>query len=314
MPAIFLQESLEPGEIETLRQEFSHYDLLFECHEKQWREVEILYGNQLTEDQLALATTRLRWIHSPNADTDGLCMEDITQQGNILVSLTKGQNVPQIAEFVIGTILAFAKQFFHWTQVAREPEEFWQWPLKETMWTLKDKTLLQVGLGEVGGAIVERANIFGMKTWGVRRQQSFHPYCHKTFSLETLNALLPTAHVVVVALPKRATAETIFGEEEFKLMRNDSIFIVVGSADTVDEQALAKEAQSGKFRGILLDSFRHPPPSKSSPLWNIPNGILTPSISSCPPSDEHTAFRLLRRNLRLFVQGKINEMKNLMQM
>lgn len=313
MPAIFLQEPLAPLEIAALKQEFPHYDLIFESCEGYFGQVEILYGNQLTERQLKKAS-RLRWIHTHNADTEGLCIPEIRHRNNILLTLTKGQNIPQMAEFVLGAILAFAKQFFHWTQVTHDPQEFWQWPLKETMWTLSGKILLQVGLGEVGSAVVKRANAFGMRTWGVRPQKSFHPYCHKTFSLDSLNSLLPAVDIVVLALPKQAQEKVLFDEEALHLIKNDSIFIVVGSAASVDEHALAKVAATGKFRGILLDAFRHPPPAKNSSLWDMPNGVLTPSIASYPESEEHTSFRLFRRNLRLFIQNKTGEMKNLFRL
>ncbi|MCH9628071.1 MAG: Glyoxylate/hydroxypyruvate reductase B [Chlamydiales bacterium] len=312
MPSILFQETLPFDELATLSQEFPHYDMITECEEPDiWSRVEILYGSRLTEQQLE-AAPRLRWIHSPSADTKNLCIKEIKRKENILITLSKGQNVPQIAEFVIGAMMAFAKQFFLWPQVPHEPTEFWDWPLKETMWTLKKKTLLQVGLGEVGTAIVKMANGLGMKTWGVRKQESFHPYCKKTFPSTNLHSLLPAADVVCVALPKMGRSETLFGLEEFTLMKRDSIFIVVGSGDSVDEEALAKVAQSGKFRGILVDAYRAPP-KKNFPLWKIPNAILTPSVSSFPASEEHRAFRLFRQNLRVFAHGKINEMKNRME-
>jgi len=311
MPSIFFQETLPFDELATLSQEFPHYDVLTECEDPNtWSTVEVLYGNHLDEQQLRSAT-RLRWIHCPSADTDALCMNEIRKRENILVTLSKGQNVPQIAEFVVGAVLAFAKQFFHWPQVPHDPVEFWDWPLKETIWTMQKKILLQVGLGEVGSTIVKMANSLGMKTWGVRRQQSFHPYCKKTFPLSNLHSLLPVVDVVVVALPRTGASETLFGIEEFNLMKRDSIFIVVGSGGPVDDVALAKVAKTGKFRGILLDAYRHPPPPKNSPLWEVPNAILTPSVSSFPISEEHMSFRLFRKNLRVFVPGKINEMKNL---
>ncbi len=312
MPSILLQESLPPKEVALIKQEFPHYDILTACNkESEWNSVEVLYGAHLSEHELKLAS-RLRWIHCPSADAEGLCMNEIQKHENIVVTLSKGQNVIQIAEFVVGAILAFAKQFFHWPQAPHDPSEFWDWPLKETMWTMQKKILLQIGLGEVGTAIVKMANALGMKSWGVRRQRSFHPFCNKTFPLSNLHSLLPNADVVVLALPKRSVKKTLFGKEEFELMKPDSIFIVVGSGDAVDETALASIAKTGKFRGVLLDAFRHPPPAKNSPLWDMPGGILTPSVASCPESAEHLAFRLFLRNLRVFVPGKINEMKNLL--
>lgn len=94
-------------------------------------------------------------------------------------------------------------------------------------------------------------------------------------------------------------------------MKPDSIFIVIGSGDFVDEKALAEVGKRGKFRGVLLDAYANPPPAKNSPLRNIPNVILTPSVASFPEAAERLAFPLFRHNLRMFVRGKIQEMKNL---
>lgn len=308
MPAIYFQEPLPFDELASLSQEFPHYDFVTE-EPQSWGDIEVLYGNHLTDKQLEQAP-RLKWVHSPSADTDHLCLTALTRR-QILTTISKGQNIPQMAEFVIGGILAFAKQFFHWPSAPHDPEEFWQWPLKETIWTLKNKVLLQVGLGELGTQVVKLANTLEMKTWGVRKEPSFHPYCRKTFPMRDLHSLLPHADVVVIALTKQADPKKIaIGLEEFTLMKPDSIFISVGSGGPVDDEALAKVAASGKFRGILLDTFQHPPPPKNSPLWTLPGAILTPSIASLPASEEHLAFRLFRQNLRVFAPGKINEMKN----
>lgn len=311
MPAVFLQESLDPDELDSLQKEFPHYDFI---EEPDWPNVEILYGSSLSEEELA-AAPRLRWIHLPTADPSHLCLETLGgAPTEVLITQTKGQNIPQIAEFVIGGILAFSKQFFHWKEAPHEPEEFWDWPLKETMWTLSGKTLVQIGLGEVGTAIVQRANALKMRTWGVRIQRSFHPYCQKTFSIGELHAILPAANVVVLALPRTAGGKPLFGKEELELMPKDSMLIVVGSADSLDEAALAEVGKTGKFRGVLLDAYRSPPPAKNSPLREIPGVILTPSVASYPISPEHTAFRLFRTNLRHFTAGKLSEMANLLSL
>ncbi len=311
MPAIFFQEPLPFDELAALSQEFPHYDFKTECESlSDWSRIEVLYGSRLTEQQLS-AAPRLRWIHSPTADTDALCLPEILNRGNIAITLSKGQNVPQMAEFVVGGILAFAKQFFHWPQAPHDPAEFWDWPLKETIWTLQKKTLLQVGLGEVGSGVVRLANNLGMKTWGMKQHRSFHPDCKKTFPQENLHSILPVVDVVVVALPKTGVEKVVFGIEEFNLMKRDSIFIGVGWGGAIDEDALAKVAKTGKFRGVLLDAYSRPPPPRDYSLWGVPNVILTPSVASHPISEEHIAFRLFRKNLRVFAVGKINEMKNL---
>ncbi len=311
MPKILLQEEIPLQMQDTLTQEFPQYEFIRECeHDYDWHAVEIIYGNKLSEKQFELAP-RLRWIHCPGVDTDQLCREKLKEQGDVLISLSGHHDVSQIAEFVMGGILSFSKQFFHWKEAHRDPQEFWDWPLKETMWTLKNRTLLQVGLGKVGSEIVRLANIFGMKTWGVRRSSSFHPHCQKTFSIRNLHSILPAADVVVIALPQKGVKEILIGKQEFELMKPDSIFIIVGSAEMIDENALVAVSKKGKFRGVLLDAYRHPPPAKNSPLWTIPNVLMTPSVSGIPPPTDLPPLRLFQRNLRVYTPGRINEMKNL---
>ena len=88
MPAIYLQEALPFDELATLNQEFPHYEMLTEPPDPAtWNQVEILYGNKLSEKELR-AAPRLRWIHCPTADTEELCLHEIKKQENHLLLQT----------------------------------------------------------------------------------------------------------------------------------------------------------------------------------------------------------------------------------
>lgn len=313
MPKILFHSPITDTQLEELQKEFSSYDMLTTCSEESdWYGVEILYGQELTEPDLEKAPF-LRWVHAPSNDLDNLCFEKIRERGSIILSTGFNQNIENISEFVMGGILAFSKQFFHWPSVPHEPEEFWNWPLKETMWPLRKKTLLQLGLGRVGTEVTRLAKIFGMKTWGVSLEKNFHPYCDKTFSTKHLHSILPASDVVVVAFPGQGTKRILLGPEEMALLKPDSILIVVGTRETIDEQSLIETAKSGRLRGILLDALEKPP-LRNSPLWNIPNMILTPNIASYPEIErEELNFAHFRRNLRAYTKGRILEMKNVIQ-
>lgn len=305
MRTIYLQSPVTSDEFAALVQEFPQYKITSECEKaSDWSEVEIFYGNSLSKDEL-LAADRLKWIHCTSSEMGDLNLEETPNEREILITLSKGHSVAQMAEFVIGGILAFAKLFFQLPKASEERDEA---SIQEKVWSLQDKLLLQVGLGEVGTAVVKMANSLGMKSWGVRHEKSFHPFCHKTFSLSNLHSILPVADVVAIAISKRQMRDFIFRKAEFDLMKPDSILIVVGSEDAFCVDDLAESAQTGKFRGILIDSSSS---YYSSPLQGIPNCVLTPSLAPYPLSKEHVAFRLFRRNLRLYIPGKIQEMKNL---
>lgn len=313
MPKILFRAPTSKEHVKLLEAEFAHYDIITECQqESDWYGIEIIYGRELTEGELMLAP-HLKWVHAPSNDLDHLCIEKIHHRGSIMVSTGVKGNVGNIAEFVMGATLSFSKQFFHWPSAPAEPGDFWTWPLKETMWSLKGRTLLQIGLGHVGTEVTRLAKVFGMKVWGVGLKRSFHPFCDKTFSTENLHAILPASDVVVVAFPGQGVRRMILGKEEFGLLKADSILIVVGTSQTIDEEALIKTARSGKLRGILFDALSRPPP-RNSPLWSLRNTILTPNVAGYPESEtEEANFAHFRRNLRSYSRGRISEMKNVVQ-
>lgn len=93
-------------------------------------------------------------------------------------------------------------------------------------------------------------------------------------------------------------------------MKQGSILIVIGSGG-VDADALAQIAESGKFRGILIDASYQTPLPATSPLWNIRNIIITPEVASRPKSTERQAFRTFLYNLRQYLHGNFQDMRNL---
>lgn len=311
MTKILLQENIPLKLLDAMIAEFPQYTFVQQCETpSDWHSVEIIYGDTLTEEELEHAP-RLKWVHSPTTNTDKLCLDQLHEKNHILLSMGGRFDVTQIGEYVMGGILACSKQFFKWQMAPTNPEEFRDWPLKENLWTLREKLILQIGLGRVGTEIVRLASLFGMKAWGIRTRRSFHPYCHKTFSLNELHSLLPYVDVISVAIPRRRLKEPLFSEDEFRLMKRDSIFILTGSADPIDEIALAKVACEGKFRGVILDAFNTPLLPKDSPLRAIPDCLLTPNVSSLPQRSDFPSVKLFLRNLRIYLTGKYQEMKHL---
>jgi phosphoglycerate dehydrogenase-like enzyme len=94
-------------------------------------------------------------------------------------------------------------------------------------------------------------------------------------------------------------------------MKEDSILLSIGSSTVFDENALVQVAKTGKFRGILLDAFYQMPIPATSPLWKIPNVIITPDVAQRPKSTQRQAFRLFLYNLRQYVHGNFKDMRNL---
>ena len=304
MSHIMIQSELTKTEQSSLENEFPSCSIQV-GGEPKWKEIEIMLGENLSCEQLKQAPN-LRWIHSPQAQTDQLCLGDLWQKGSVIVTNTKGQNVEQIGEFVTGCILSFAKNFCHWHKHRHNAPTF-------PMWKLKGKRLLQIGLGLYGSEIAKRAKQMGVKVWGVRRQPSFHPHCEKVFGERDIHSLLPATDIVCLNLPRGKHYTTVFGKDEFELMKEGSLFLTLGGFDALSEAAVVEVAKKQKLRGIAIDFSHHRPPPKQSPLWTTPNVLLTPGISGEPYSDSTLPFQTFRYNLRQFLHGNHDDMRNIVE-
>lgn len=319
MNTILLQTRLSSSEMDKLSKEFPHYNFLNfsessykNLTKDQWAQIEIILGNRLTSEEFLLAH-QLRWIHSPTPYLNRLCLEEIEQKGNIIITTTKEEDIFQIGEFVIGGILAFAKNLFHWKEADHFPNVIWDSKWRDTMWSLKNRLFLQIGLGLIGTELTRRARQFDMKVFGVQKDRSFHPHCHRTFSIEEMDSLIDEADIISLALPRGKEYENWLQFDRLKHMKEDSILSIVGSHKIVNEDALDEIAKSGKLRGILLDAFYQTPIHPQSKLWKIPNMLITPEVSSRPKSNKKIAFRIFRFNLRQYLHGNFQDMQNLIE-
>lgn len=316
MNIILLQTAPTAEELGLLLKEFPQYLFLSltptgykNLTHEHWSLVEVIFGNRLSIEELNMAP-QLRWIHLPSQQMNRLCVDEIVKRGSILVTSTTEENISQIGEFALGGILAFAKQLFQWSTTEHSPKSIWSSKLRDTMWSLQDRTLLQIGLDKRGTEIARRCRQMNMRIYGAGEHKTFHPYCHKTISYDDIYDALPDADVVCICLPNEGEWAGRFGRNEFERMKPDCILMVIGSHAILQEEALMEAATAGKFRGILLDASYDTPPAQTSLIWDIPNILITPAISPRPKNIKTQAFRTFLYNLRQYRRGNFSEMRN----
>jgi D-2-hydroxyacid dehydrogenase (NADP+) len=310
MDIVYLQTPLFDYELEVLKKEFPQYRFLVENSKEippeEWKGIEILYGSRIKQDQLTNATN-LRWIHSPALDLVNLPLKEISQHGNILVTNVGEENFLQIGEFVTAGIMAFAKNLFYWFEKG-PTKVLVEYPARNTVWSLKNRILLQIGLGKAGCEIAKRAKQLGMRVWGLQSNKSFHPDCHETFNEKDLHTILPAADVVSICLPWEQVRENVFDKAELELLKDDALLISIGPYNIVNEESLSNVAS--RLRGVLLDISSNPSLSKDSPLWRIPNILITPQIASFPESVIRQSFHIFHYNMRQYVHGDFKDMRH----
>ena len=318
MSTAIIQFPLNEQEIQQLQREFPLLTFVqfpkttfADIPEENWKNAEIFFGERLSLQNLEHAHD-LRWIHVPSPVMQRLCLKNLEERENILISTTPEGNTTQIAEFVLANVLAFAKNLFQWKLADQSPLLLWDCKWRNCMWSLKGKIFLQIGLSQAGLEIAKQASCLGMKVWGVDKLLTVHPYSEKNFALSDLHAILPKADIVSLNIPQGiAPLDCRIGRTELNLMKTDSILCILGNSHHIDEVALHELSLNGKFRGIMLDASYQTNISPQSQLWSIPNLILTPGVAPRPKTEDREAFKIFRINLRQYLNGNYTDMLNL---
>ena len=247
---------------------------------------------------LATAAPRLKWIHVIGAGVESLMPLDWIHPGVTLTN-NSGVHVKKVYEFGLMSLLMIN---------ARVPQIFSQqargeWKQQFTG-SPRGKTLLVVGLGDMGGAMAKAGRTLGMRVLGIRRSAKPHPQAEKVHALRDLHRLLPKADVVVVATPLTPDTKHAIGGKELSLMKKGAGLINIGRGPVLDQAAVESSLRSGQLSGAILDVFDPEPLSPSSPLWDLPNVFLSAHSSVSVDRYMDDVFDLFFDNVKRFRAGE----------
>lgn len=251
--------------------------------------------------------SKLRWFQCTGAGVDSIFpIRD--RIGHIVVTNARGIHGDIIADFVMA-----GATMLHWnfrSFLREQAERKWN---PRFVAPLADKTLGVVGLGSIGATIAQRAKSAGMTVVGSKREISVSVEgVDRLFASNELDELLPLCDFVVLALP--ATAETvgIIGAAEIARMRRDAFLINIARGNVVVEAELIKALREGAIAGAMLDVFEREPLPQNSPLWDMPNVIVTPHVAGSPANYTERVFSIFAENIERFLKGEL--LKNIVDL
>jgi len=148
---------------------------------------------------------------------------------------------------------------------------------------VSNKSMAIIGYGDIGAACAKIAKFgFGMKVIGVKRKpedcsDEYKSYCDEIVGNDKYESVISQADFVVGVLPKTAETGDFFNmDSTFSKMKPTSVFMNIGRGPTVEEDHLIAALQEGKIAGAVLDVFKKEPLPQESPLWTMPNVLITP--------------------------------------
>jgi phosphoglycerate dehydrogenase-like enzyme len=241
----------------------------------------------------------LRWIQSASDGVDGLLFPALVRS-SVVVTNARGVFDESIAEWVIGAIGAFA------TGLARSVRDTvaTRWDDGRHRDRVAGSRLLVVGPGPIGRATAARARALGMDVEAVGRRSRDDAWFGRVLGPEDLHAALGRADHVLDSLPMAPGTRHLFDAAAFAAMRPTARFYNVGRGGTVDEVALIEALRAGTIAGAALDVFEEEPLPDASPLWTMPNVVVSPHICGDFDGWERVVVELFVRNLGRFVRGE----------
>jgi phosphoglycerate dehydrogenase-like enzyme len=241
---------------------------------------------------------RLRWIQSISAGVEDLVSPALAAHGVILTNAA-GVYDPGLAESVLGFLLAFSARLLEDARL--EPGA---WPTGGVR-LLRGTTALVVGAGSIGSEIGRSLASVGLRVRGLARTpRSAAPPFEAIRGPEDLLAELAMADHVVNVLPITDSTRGMFDAAAFAAMGPEAVFVNIGRGATVDESALIDALVARRIAGAALDVFEIEPLPAESPLWRMPNVLVSPHRAGDHDAWQTDVVALFADNLRRFVAGE----------
>ncbi len=239
----------------------------------------------------------LRWFHTFSAGVDSPAFQVLIDRGTILTN-SAGASAPSIAQHVLAMMLYRSKRI----DELREQQRRGEWAQIRGL-DLTGQTVGIIGTGNIGGEVARLAKAFGMRVMGARRSDKKTRYVDEQVSFGGLTPLLRESDFVVLACPLTAETENLIGEAELRAMKPTATLINVARGRVVDELALIGALQEGTIAGACLDVFVREPLPEASPLWQMPNVVISPHNSGISPLNMERAMTIFVDNLARFIAG-----------
>jgi phosphoglycerate dehydrogenase-like enzyme len=294
---------------ERLQREFPQVNVVhlpdYKRMDEEVVDAEIVIAWSVRPQQIT-AATKLRWIHSTAAAVHQLIFPELVNS-DIILTNAREVHGPVVAEHVMALIFALAKKIP--ASARLQEKHVWGqqilWDELPRIREIAGATVGMVGLGSIGLPVVRSAKALGMRVIAVRE----HPEkgsagADAVFGEAQIDDVFRQADYIVLAAPVTASTKAMVNKERLALMKPDACLINVGRGPLVDEPALATALREKKIGGAALDVFPKEPLAADSPLWDVPNLLITPHTAALTDKLWERQYALFSENLRRYLKGE----------
>ncbi len=258
-------------------------------------------------DELVVHMPRLRYICAMSAGTERLDTL-VALKSDVRVTSGRGIHGPQMSELAFLCMIALSREFSRMQR--NQQKHVWErWPQK-LLW---GKTAVLVGIGPNAEELASRCAAFGLRVIGVSDARREVPHFETILPRSRLKEAAAAADFLILIVPLLAQTRHMINDDVLGAMKRTGILINLARGPVVDEKALTQRLLDGRVGGAALDVFEVEPLPADSPLWDMPNVIITPRIGGMSDVYSQQVLPLVVHNLRCFLDGRGAEMKNIVR-
>jgi phosphoglycerate dehydrogenase-like enzyme len=239
----------------------------------------------------------LRWMHFTTSGIDNALKNGLPP--DVPVTNSSGMHARCVAAHAMTLLLAVTRRLAD-CAAARPRRDWIRDVVHGDLATLENKTMALIGLGAIGQDIARKAKAFDMRVIGVSRAGEA-PYVDELRPRERLHETLAEADVVMVATGYSPETHHIIDAVALAAMKPSAILVNIGRGALVDEPELIAALKDGRLRAAGIDVTEVEPLPADSPLWDLPNLVLTPHIAGAGNDNNDVLFDILSRNLKLYL-------------
>jgi phosphoglycerate dehydrogenase-like enzyme len=263
------------------------------------KEADVLLGWQFSTKNISEIAPNLKWIHVISAGVNHLSPFD-WMKNNLILTNSSGVHSKKAGEFGLMSILMLQNQM---TKIVtnQKNKEFVTLLSKP----IKGFKVVVVGTGSLGGSMIKHISKLGAEVIGVNRKGNDVEGCSKVITFDKLDEVLPSADFLYLAVPETEETKGLINKTRLDSLKSTCGIVNIGRHSVLDYKTLRIKLEKNEIAGAILDVFSHEPIPKDSYLWDTPNLIITPHISSDSQGNYiEMVLKIFFKNLKLFLEKK----------
>ena len=167
------------------------------------------------------------------------------------------------------------------------------------------KKVVLVGTGTLGSSMARLVAPLGANIIGVNKRGKNVEGCSRVVTIDKINTVLPEADFLYLAVPETPETKNLISKERLNMLKPTCGIVNIGRQSVMDYEVLSEKLKKNEIAGAILDVFTLEPIEKNSKLWDIPNLVITPHVSSDDNGNYvKLTLDIFINNLKLFINNK----------